>query len=57
MTAVLLYRLTHHCHVFETYGESYRFRQSRKTKKKSQPRKGQQECRATRVGQLSLHDR
>ena len=35
MTAALLDRLTHHCHVFEMNGESYRFRQSMKTRKKS----------------------
>jgi len=35
MTAALLDRLTHHCHVFEMNGESYRFRQSMKTSKKS----------------------
>jgi len=35
MTAALLDRLTHHCHIFDMNGESYRFRQSmgkRKTK-------------------------
>ena len=34
MTAALLDRLTHHCHIFEMNGESYRFRQSAKTHKK-----------------------
>src|SRR5689334_24752993 len=29
MTAALLDRLTHRCHIFEMNGESYRFRESR----------------------------
>jgi len=33
MTAALLDRLTHRCHIFEMNGESYRFRESVKTKK------------------------
>ena len=31
MTAALLDRLTHRCHIFEMNGESYRFRESMKT--------------------------
>jgi DNA replication protein DnaC len=34
MTAALLDRLTHRCHIFEMNGESYRFRESMKTKTK-----------------------
>ena len=34
MTAALLDRLTHHCHIFEMNGESYRFRQSAKQHQK-----------------------
>jgi DNA replication protein DnaC len=33
MTAALLDRLTHQCHIFEMNGESYRFRESMKAKK------------------------
>jgi len=33
MTAALLDRLTHRCHIFEMNGESYRFRESMKSKK------------------------
>lgn len=33
MTAALLDRLTHRCHIFEMNGESYRFRESMKGKK------------------------
>jgi DNA replication protein DnaC len=37
MTAALLDRLTHRCHIFEMNGESYRFRESMKTKKARKP--------------------
>jgi DNA replication protein DnaC len=40
MTAALLDRLTHRCHIFEMNGESYRFRESMKAKKENDPRKG-----------------
>jgi DNA replication protein DnaC len=33
MTAALLDRLSHHCHIFEMNGESYRFRESMKANK------------------------
>ncbi len=39
MTAALLDRLTHRCHIFEMNGESYRFRESMKAKK---PKKSEQ---------------
>jgi len=35
ITAALLDRLTHRCHIFEMNGESYRFRESVKTRKKT----------------------
>jgi DNA replication protein DnaC len=35
MTAALLDRLTHRCHIFEMNGESYRFRESVKAGKKT----------------------
>jgi len=35
MTAALLDRLTHRCHIFEMNGESYRFRESVKAKKEA----------------------
>jgi DNA replication protein DnaC len=40
MTAALLDRLTHKCHIFEMIGESYRFRESMKTKKDKDAKKG-----------------
>jgi DNA replication protein DnaC len=39
MTAALLDRLTHRCHIFEMNGESFRFRESMKAKKET-PKKG-----------------
>src|SRR5215218_1914824 len=39
MTAALLDRLTHRCHIFEMNGESYRFRESMKTKKDRETKK------------------
>ena len=33
MTGALLDRFTHRCHIFEINGESYRFRESMKSKK------------------------
>jgi DNA replication protein DnaC len=38
MTAALLDRLTHRCEIFEMNGESFRFRESMKTKKQKDPR-------------------
>src|SRR5262245_26128317 len=40
MTAALLDRLTHRCHIFEMNGESYRFRESMKTRKDRDSKKG-----------------
>lgn len=40
MTAALLDRLTHKCHIFEMNGESYRFRESMKAKKERDTKKG-----------------
>jgi DNA replication protein DnaC len=40
MTAALLDRLTHKCHIFEMNGESYRFRESMKAKKDKDAKKG-----------------
>jgi DNA replication protein DnaC len=40
MTAALLDRLTHKCHIFEMNGESYRFRESMKAKKDKDTKKG-----------------
>jgi len=38
MTAALLDRLTHYCHIFEMNGESYRFRESMKRKRRRKDR-------------------
>jgi DNA replication protein DnaC len=40
MTAALLDRLTHKCHIFEMNGESYRFRESMKAKKDKDAKRG-----------------
>lgn len=40
MTAALLDRLTHRCHLFDMNGESYRFRESMKAKKEDAPKRG-----------------
>jgi DNA replication protein DnaC len=41
VTAALLDRFTHRCHIFEMNGESYRFRDSSKTaKEKTVEKKG-----------------
>src|SRR5689334_4567266 len=40
MTAALLDRLTHRCHIFEMNGESFRFRESMKAKKDREAKKG-----------------
>ena len=40
MTAALLDRLTHRCHIFEMNGESYRFRESMKSLKDNASKKG-----------------
>lgn len=37
MTAALLDRLTHHCHILEMNGESFRFRQSAKRQRRKEP--------------------
>jgi len=42
MTAALLDRLTHRCHIFEMNGESYRFRESMKAKKAKSGRDAQE---------------
>jgi DNA replication protein DnaC len=40
MTAALLDRFTHRCHIFEMNGESYRFRESSKQAKERKATKG-----------------
>ena len=42
MTAALLDRLTHRCHIFELNGESYRFRESMKAKKGKSSKAGKE---------------
>jgi len=39
MTAALLDRLTHRCHVFQMNGESYRFKESVKTRRMTKARR------------------
>lgn len=39
MTAALLDRLTHRCHIFQMNGESYRFRESAGAKQRTEPKK------------------
>lgn len=45
MTAALLDRLTHRCHIFEMNGESYRFRESMKARKGKGEGKGEARSR------------
>ena len=51
MTAALLDRLTHRCHIFEMNGESYRFRESMKGKKPKGNRPGKEPGEDERGGQ------
>jgi DNA replication protein DnaC len=51
MTAALLDRLTHRCHIFEMNGESYRFRESVKAQKGGKASaQGQERCNASATG-------
>lgn len=49
MTAALLDRLTHRCHIFEMNGESFRFRESVKAKKETQRPAAKKETNGTAV--------
>ena len=56
MTAALLDRLTHRCHIFEMNGESYRFRESMKAKTEKAA-KAKKETPPTRFNRLKESER